>query len=425
MLVRHQFPQERPDYTRNFAHHWLRNSLTLSCFCLFFVFAIGGCSNLNFTSSPARNSTKISAAQSHNAAQLTATEWSMEGQGPQRSRASIDDIKLPLGVQDEYSIEGDAEHVSPIAIAGGRLFAESDRKLHAVALDSGQEQWQFNFAGSFLSPAVVDNTVFVRSETGEDGFVYALTADTGAKLWLYKFAKVGSGFDNVGGHVTSPVVVDGMVLVGAAQEFHALDAKSGKELWKFATQYPVVSSASVADGLVYFADFTRLYAVDIKTGKEQWRFDHGKLALFFAPVILDNQVAIAGRDTIYLLDRTSGKQLWSKSFDNVQVIPAGASAQHLYIKSTNQLFALNLQNGNTDWVFTNTNFISLPAITQHQLYVITRSDKGNQVLALQQSDGKAVWHADQPGLANAAPVIAGGRLYVRLAAGNVMVFRSS
>lgn len=423
--MRHLYPQGQQGFLGNFIHTRYKERLLLGCCCLFFILANSSCASRNSAPPAVGNSATTSIAQSHDVAQLTTTEWSMEGRGPERNRASTDDIKLPLAIQDQYVVDGDAEHVSPIAIAGGRLFAESDRKLHAVALDSGKEQWQFNLAGSFLSPTVVDNTVFVRSETGEEGFVYALTADTGAKLWLYKFAKVGSSFDNVGGHVTAPVVVDGAVLVGAAQTFHALDAKTGQEIWKFTTEYPVVTSASVAEGVVYFSDFTRLYAVDLKTGKERWRFDHGKLALFFAPVILNNQVAIAGQDTIYLLNRADGKQLWSKSFGKVNVIPAGASRQHLYVKSTNQLFALNLQDGHTDWDFTAVNFISLPAIDLSQLYVIVRSDQGNQVLALQQSDGKTVWHVELAGLASAAPVIAGGRLYVREATGNVLVFRSS
>ena len=398
-------------WLKHIVEHWRLRQCKVGSLCLLLVFMLSACS---------RQPTTLPASAS-----TSSTEWPMEGQSPQRSRVSTDDIQLPLNAQAEYKVAGDAEHASPIAVAGGRFFAETDRVLHAVALDSGQEQWQFNFAGSFLSPAVVNNTVYVRSEIGEDGFVYALAADTGAKLWLYKFTKVGSSFDNVGGHVTSPVVVDGMVLVGAAQEFHALDAQTGKERWKFATQYPIVSSASVTANIVYFSDFTRLYAVDLKTGQERWRFDHGKLALFFAPVISDNQVAIAGHDTIYVLDRTTGKQIWSRNFDNVTVIPAGFSAQHLYVKSTNQLFALNRQDGKTAWDFNTSNFISLPAIAQNQLYVIIRSDNGSQVLALQQSDGKELWHANQAGLASAAPVIAGGRLYVREATGNVLVFRSS
>jgi outer membrane protein assembly factor BamB len=248
---------------------------------------------------------------------------------------------------------------------------------------------------------------------------------TGAKLWQHQFASVGSSYDNIGGHVTSPVAVDGLVLVGAGEALYALDAKHGEVIWQYETEYPVVSSAAIAGGLVYVSDFTRLYALDLQSGEERWRFDHGKLSLFFAPIIIDQQVAIAGYDTIYVLDRTTGAELWSKQFDEMQIIPAGASQQHLYVKTTNQLWALNRADGTVIWNYATLNFVSLPAITNDQLYIITRSEGGSQLRALQRADGKEVWRQDQVGLLNAAPVVAGGRVYVRTETGAVLVFASS
>jgi len=400
---------------------WRSTSFLTGLLLLVMVLAVNACASFATQSLDPSSDPTQSVANFSN----QASEWPMEGQSPQRNRATNGTLQLPLNIQNEYAVQGDAEHASPIVITDGLLFAESDRKLHAVALASGEEQWEFNLAGSFLSPAAVNGTVYVRSETGEDGFVFALAADSGAKLWQYKFAKVGSSYDNVGGHVTSPVVVDGLVLVGAAENVVALDTQDGKELWRFVTEYPVVSSVSVADGLVYFADFTRLYALDLQTGQERWRFDHGKLALYFAPIIVGDQIALAGADTIYLLNRTTGKQAWSKRFDDIQIIPAGASAHHLYVKATNQLWALDLAQGNVAWNFSTTNFISLPAITDDQIYIITRADGGSQVRALQQATGQEIWRQEQAGLANAAPVIAGGNVYVRAISGKVLVFRSS
>jgi len=400
---------------------WRSTSFLTGLLLLVMVLAVNACASFATQSLDPSSDPTQSVANFSN----QASEWPMEGQSPQRNRATNGTLQLPLNIQTEYNVQGDAEHASPIVITDGLLFAESDRKLHAVALASGEEQWEFNLAGSFLSPAAVNGTVYVRSETGADGFVFALAADSGAKLWQYKFAKVGSSYDNVGGHVTSPVVVDGLVLVGAAENVVALDTQDGKELWRFVTEYPVVSSVSVADGLVYFADFTRLYALDLQTGQERWRFDHGKLALYFAPIIVGDQIALAGADTIYLLNRTTGKQAWSKRFDDIQIIPAGASAHHLYVKATNQLWALDLAQGNVAWNFSTTNFISLPALTDDQIYIITRADGGSQVRALQQATGQEIWRQEQAGLANAAPVIAGGNVYVRAISGKVLVFRSS
>jgi outer membrane protein assembly factor BamB len=352
-------------------------------------------------------------------------EWPMEGYGPMRNRGTAEVLTPPLFVQREYPLTDEATNASPVTIAGGLLFAEGDGRLHAVDLSSGEERWQINLPGSFLSPAVIDDTVYVRAEAGEEGYIFALTAANGSKRWQYKFPQVGSSYDNIGGHVTSPVVADGLVLVGAAQTLLALDANSGQEVWSFAAEFPIVSSAAIANDLVYFADFTRLYAVDLTTGQERWRFDHGKLALYFAPILVGDQVALTGYDTIYMLERTSGALLWSTPFAELQVIPAGASGDHLYVKSTNQLWALDLADGQVVWNYTTTNFVSLPAITDDQLYVITRSGGGGQVRALAQSSGAEVWRQDQVDLANAAPVIAGGRVYVRTTDGTVVVFGSS
>ncbi len=354
-----------------------------------------------------------------------ASSWPMEGYSPQRARNVAETLPIPLNQQQEYALADSAEHASPVTIADGLLYVEGDQRLHALALTDGVERWQYPLAGSFFSPAVISNTVYVRSEQGSEGYLYALRADTGIKRWAYKFAQVGSSFNNVGGHVTSPVIVDDLLFVGAAQQLYALDAQTGTLVWSFATEYPIVTSVTVADDLIYFADFARAYAVARKTGQERWRFDHDKLALYFAPIVIDQQVAIAGADTIYMLDRNTGKQLWSKSFDQAQVIPAGASPQQLYVKTTNQLWALDRVSGQILWNYATLNFVSLPAITQDQLYVITRVGDGGQVHALQQANGQESWHSDQTDLANAAPVITGGRLYVRKINGSVLVFRSS
>lgn len=352
------------------------------------------------------------------------TPWPMEGGGPQRNRATEMQITPPLVAQDRFVLGGDTELGSPVSVTGEMLFADGDHRLHAFGLADGQERWRIDLPGSFLSPAVVDDTVFVRAEAGEKGFLVALDQATGEPRWQYQFPRVGSSYDNVGGHVTSPVVVDGLVVVGAAQLLVALNAQSGAVVWQFESAEPIASSASVAGDAVYVADFTHLYAVDLQSGRPRWQFAHDTMTLFFAPIVVNEMVMAVDHDTIYALARSDGHPLWQRTFADREVMPAAATNEQIYVKSVNQLWALNAQNGEVLWNYAATNFVSLPALTDAHLYVITRSDGGSQLRALQQADGKEAWRSANLPLSNSAPIAANGAIYVRTVNGGVIGYRS-
>jgi len=349
-------------------------------------------------------------------------DWPMEGQGPTRARAIQGTIAAPLRLDRTYPIGGDTQFVSPAVIANGVLFAEGEHALHALTLETGAESWRINLPGSFLSPVVQGDRVFVRAESGDDGYLYALSVDAGAKLWEFKFPSVGSAYDNIGGHVTAPVVADGMVLIGAADTLLAVDAEAGVPLWSVQIDAPIASSATVAGDSVYVADFTHLYALDIQTGELRWRFDHGAVSLFFAPIVQDGRVYIASYDTIFAVNRTTGQPEWSRRFDDIQMTPAAAADPYLFVKSPRRLFALNADDGAIVWEYGATNFVSLPALTTEQVYVITRADGGSQLRALQLNTGEELWRSDNAPLANAAPVAAGHAIYVRTVDGNVLAY---
>lgn len=354
---------------------------------------------------------------------VDAAEWVMEGGWPDRSRKSAENTAPPLAVERIYSIGGDTQYVSPVTVAQDLVFAEGPQTLHVLDGADGKEQWKINLAGAYLSPAVDGDSVFVRVESGADGYIFALSLDAGDKLWEFKFPYVGSSYDNVGGHVTSPVIADGLVLVGAAQTLFALDAATSNLVWQFDLDDPVASSAAVAGEIVYVTDFMNLYAVDLHTGKELWRYNHDVVTLLFAPIVVGDRIVITVDDSVIVLNRLDGKVLWSKEFSDTAVIPAAASPDRVYVKSTTSLMALNLADGNPLWKYDATNFISLPALTNEYAYVITRAEASSQLRALRLADGVEVWSNDHSELANAAPVAAAGRIFVRTVDGEILSYQ--
>lgn len=168
---------------------------------------------------------------------------------------------------------GDVVHSSP-AISEGVLFVGSwDRNLYALDASTGQEKWRFqtgddpsihNHIGIQSSPAVVGGMVYFGCR---DGHVYAVDAKSGEQRWAY--STEGSWVNN------SPAVADGTVYFGTSIPglLHALDARSGSEVFSVETKVPVFSSIAVARDLLYVGTFDgKLTAVDLKTRKPAWVF---------------------------------------------------------------------------------------------------------------------------------------------------------
>jgi outer membrane protein assembly factor BamB len=168
---------------------------------------------------------------------------------------------------------GDVVHASP-AIADGTLFVGSwDSYFYAIDAASGKEKWRFktgedhdiyNQVGIQSSAAVADGIVYFGCR---DSNLYALDARTGEKKWAY---------NNKGSWViVSPVVTGGKLYFATSDSalFHALDAKSGTEIFSLKLTWPMFGSPSLAGDLLYLpSEDGKLRAIDLKTQKVSWEF---------------------------------------------------------------------------------------------------------------------------------------------------------
>jgi hypothetical protein len=123
-----------------------------------------------------------------------------------------------------------------------------DGGLYAIDARSGERLWRFSHRGSWVvgSPAVQDGVVYVGSSDGH--FVQAVDATTGTERW--RFATE----ENVN---SSPILVRDLVLIGTQDDdspigdLLALDAGTGKLRWKLRCEEAIFSSPVVADSTIY------------------------------------------------------------------------------------------------------------------------------------------------------------------------------
>jgi hypothetical protein len=349
-------------------------------------------------------------------------DWAMEGNNPSRTRSTEAQLALPLSQQREVKLTADTGEGSPPTIARGTMLVESEHILRAFDLRDGTQRWSFPLRGIYVSPAVAGKYVFIRSESDNKGQMLALDIDSGKTLWAFTPKRLSSKSNSYfGGHLTSPVVVDGTVFVGAGKEVYALDAATGAVRWEFDAKEYISSSATVADGRVYISDFDAFYAIDQKTGAQIWSHPT-TMTLYFAPVIGMQTVLLSSGGQLVALDTVSGRQRWTTSLPGEDVIPSAVQGSRAFVKSTSTLYALDLASGKQLWQVHDLNYISLPAVAGDQVFVISGSGASTSLLALDAGTGHSTWTMPVKSLATTAPVIAGQSLYVRTTDGRVLGF---
>ena len=170
---------------------------------------------------------------------------------------------------------------------------------------------------------------------------------------------------------------DGMVFAGeGARRVYAIDARTGKEIWAFATINEVMNTPIVADGLVFAGagdtgfsfdtmmkfkngeriargmGFSGYYALDEATGEQRWRFDTKGNAMPGA-IYIDHVLYFAtGDGHVYAVDGRSGKQRWRadiKGFASMSSLNALGDLIYVGASDPNFVLALNRHNGKIVW----------------------------------------------------------------------------
>ena len=181
---------------------------------------------------------------------------------------------------------------------------------------TGELRWKFK-TGDVIhaSPAFANGVLFVGSW---DSYFYAIDAKNGKEKWRFH-AGEDALLHNQVGFQSSPAVVNGVVYTGCRDaQLYALDAATGKEKWKVDNQLSwVITSPAVKDGRVFFAtsDSSLYQVVEAATGKLLLKQD-GKAYMFSSPTVTNDIVFIGVLNgTLEARDVNTGVLLWDFQTD--------------------------------------------------------------------------------------------------------------
>lgn len=156
----------------------------------------------------------------------------------------------------------------PRAAAGDETHAyigSHDGRLYAIEAATGATAWTLDAAADhFATPAIRDGRVLAMAATSDDASLLAVDAASGVERWRFVPP------DGRGLH--SPSVDDGAVYISSDRSFYALDPDDGSVAWAREGERWNTAGIAIADSALYaFESGGTLHAMDARTGSEVWR----------------------------------------------------------------------------------------------------------------------------------------------------------
>jgi len=259
-----------------------------------------------------------------------------------------------------------------------------------------------------------------------------------------EFHRVRWAFPTGNRVMSSPVMQADTLYFGSDDgNVYAVEASSGRQVWKRATKGPVSGTPAVAGDTLYVGSYDgHFYALNAATGAMRWKFTtggerhfeakglHGMTPMgqtFFdpfdmylsSPVVVGDTVFFGSGDGhMYALDRANGAVRWKfKTGDVVHASPAYSDGVLYFGSWDSYFYAIDAQTGREKWKFhggedplihNQVGFQSSAAVVDGVVYVGCRD---SNLYALDAATGKELWRVNNAGSwVITSPAVVDGRV---------------
>ncbi len=173
------------------------------------------------------------------------------------------------------------------------------------------------------------------------------------------------------------------------------------------------------------------YALDATTGKTVWKTAHTQ-GFDARPLVANGVVYFAsqGSNTLVALDEKTGAARWSTGSSGVNSPPV-ASGGLIYVAGADAIIhAFHIQDGSPAWTFQTGGNAPAPLLATGAAMALDggtlyAGSQGGAVYALDATTGKQRWVASTGSAMDAPPAVAGGAVFVTTESGEVLAFRAS
>ena len=229
----------------------------------------------------------------------------------------------------------------------------------------------------------------------------------------------------------------------------ALDAATGKELWRKATTIPFRSAPKVADGRLYVLSIdSQLYALNAANGEVLWSHrginEIARIQRSVSPVVAGGSVIVPyASGELYALSVTDGQEIWQQALNataktQATSIFSGIGGDPLVdgdvvfaISSGGMLTVNGLYNGQRIWD-RQVASVSTPWIAGDYLFVLTSE---NTLICFVKYSGRVRWVSQLPNFEDeedkkrpiswSAPILAAGNLMIAGSRGEMRIISAT
>jgi outer membrane protein assembly factor BamB len=280
--------------------------------------------------------------------------WPIYGFNPSRTKyLPVRGIKPPYDKLWRYT-QRPLQEFPPIYAGGKLYFVNNNGFAYALDADTGKVLWERRVGRlNASSPAYYNHRLYIVNL--EPGHLVKLDAKTGKTIWKRKLP---------GRAESSPVVIDRTVYFGCENgELFAVSAGKGDVRWSTPLGGPIKAAPAYYGGRLYVGDYGGyMNAVDAKTGKLVWQSGSlgpgygGSGAFYSTPAVAYGRVYAGNNDArVYSYDISDGTLAWSYSTGGYAYSgPAVANTKHsppsVFIGSFDgNVYALNAKDGSVRW----------------------------------------------------------------------------
>jgi outer membrane protein assembly factor BamB len=213
--------------------------------------------------------------------------------------------------------------------------------------------------GQWSTPAVGTIGGVVQVVHGQgDGWVRGFEARTGKKLWEFDTNPKDSVWPKTRNEIIgTPVIYDNVVYLANGQDpehgegvghLYAIDAtKRGDitttgRIWHYTDIRRSISTASIKDGILYHPDFSGfLHAVDLKTGQQIWKHDMFA-AMWSSTMVADGKVYLGDEDgDVVVMQHGREKKILAENVMDSSVYSTVVTSNGtMFIMTRNNLYAI-------------------------------------------------------------------------------------